>query len=164
MNLLISSDQWLLVAYQALAAAIIGPSFAMLFTVPARHLLLISLASAITRAIRAYLVYSSIDIVAATFLACAVCSLIFIYFGPKFKVPRPIFTVPCIISLIPGVDAYQSLLSLVNILHSVSPDSFNNSITILFTHGMRALAIIFAIAIGLAVPPLFFYKYRHAKL
>lgn len=164
MLLLISYEQWILVGYQALAAAIIGPAFAMLFTVPARHLLLIGLASGMTRAIRAYLVSTQMDIVAATFLACAACSLIFIYFGPKFKVPRPIFTVPCIISLIPGVDAYQSLLSLINILQSVSPDSFNTSITILFTHGMRALAIIFAIAIGLAIPPLFFYQYRHTKL
>ena len=164
MFLLITVEQLLNVLYQALAAAIIGPAFAMLFTVPARHLLLIALASALTRASRAYLVALNINMVPATFLACVICSLIFIYFGPKFKVPRPIFTVPCIISLIPGVDAYQSLLSLSDILQNVSPDSFNTSITILFTHGMKAIAIIFSIALGLAIPPLFFYQYRHTKL
>lgn len=164
MFLLITLDQFLGVCYQAIAASIIGPAFAMLFTVPARHLLLIALASGFTRATRAYLVALNINIVPATFLACVACSLIFIYFGPKLKVPRPIFTVPCIISLIPGVDAYQSLLSLITILQSVNPDSFNSSITILFTHGMKAIAIIFSIALGLAIPPLFFYQYRHTKL
>lgn len=163
MHFLIGPEQWLLVLYQALAAALIGPAFAMLFAVRAKHLLLISLVSALTRAIRTYLVFAQADIVAATFIACIVCSLIFIYFGPKLNVPRPILNVPCIISLIPGVDAYQALLALITILQIINPDGFNTAITIFFTHGMKAVAIIFAIAVGLAIPPLFFYKYRHTK-
>lgn len=166
MNLVfdLTGDQWLNVLYQALAAGFIGPAFAMLFTVPARFLFLIALGSAITRGSRALFVEMQVEIVVATFLACCICSLIFIYFGPKLRVPRPIFTVPCIISMIPGVDAYNALLALMNVVEHTDNALLSESINILFHRGMRSIGIIFAIAVGIAVPPLFFYKYRHAKL
>ena len=157
-------DVLLDVLVQALAAACIDPAFAMLFTVPARFLPLIAAVSGLTRGIRAFLVAVDVDIIVATFLACSVCSLIFIYFGPKMRVPRPIFTVPCIISMIPGVDAYNALLSLLTISDSANHTLLSENILVLFHRGMRALGIIFAIAVGIAIPPLFFYKYRHTKL
>lgn len=163
-QLVLSADQWLNVLYQALAAGVIGPAFAMLFTVPGRYLALIGIGSAITRGARALFMQMNIEIVVATFLACCICSLIFIYFGPRLRVPRPIFTVPCIISMIPGVDAYNALVSLMNVIETVDAQQAADNIATLFRRGMRSTGIIFAIAIGLAIPPLFFYKYRHTKL
>lgn len=163
-NFALTSEQLLNVLFQALAAGVIGPAFAMLFTVPARYLALIGMASALTRGIRALLVTMNIEIVIATFLACCICSLIFIYFGPKLKVPRPIFTVPCIISMIPGVDAYNALVSLMHIIESNDNAILSQNINVLFHRGMRSVGIICAIAVGLAIPPLFFYKYRHTRL
>ncbi|MBU3843435.1 MAG: threonine/serine exporter family protein [Candidatus Anaerobiospirillum pullicola] len=161
---ILTSSQLLNILIQALAAGCIGPAFAMLFTVPARYLPLIALMSALTRGSRALFVELHISIIVATFLACCICSLIFIYFGPKLRTPRPIFTVPCIISLIPGVDAYTALLSLLSISEGLEREQLAEHITILFHNGMRAVGIIFAIAVGIAIPPLFFYKYRHTKL
>lgn len=163
-QLVLSADQWLNVLYQALCAGVIGPAFAMLFTVPGRYLTLIGLCSAITRGCRAMLVCMNVEIVPSTFIACCICSLIFIYFGPRLRVPRPIFTVPCIISMIPGVDAYNALVSLMNVIESENNAILNDQIYVLFRSGMRSIGIIFSIAIGLAIPPLFFYKYRHVKL
>ena len=163
-NIFLSGEQWSQVLFQALAAGCIGPAFAMLFTVPGRYLALIGMGSALTRGTRALLVEMNVEIVVATFLACCVCSLIFIYFGPKLKVPRPIFTVPCIISMIPGVDAYNALVSLMNVIDASDPVVLSANISEMFHRGMRSTGIIFAIAVGLAIPPLFFYKYRHNKL
>lgn len=161
---LLTVDQWLNVLYQSMAAAVIGPAFAMLFAVPARFLALIAAVSALTRGARAFLVLSGMEMIIATFIACAICSLIFIYFGPRLRVPRPVFTVPCIISMIPGLDAYNALLALIHIIESTNSELLNHNIAILFRSGMNALGIVFAIAVGLAVPPLFFYKYRHTRL
>ena len=94
LNFAFTSEVWLNILFQALAAGFIGPAFAMLFTVPTRFLALIALGSALTRGVRALLEAMNVEIVVATFLACCVCSLIFIYFGPKLHAPRPIFTVP----------------------------------------------------------------------
>ena len=163
MNFLLNSEQVSSILLQALAAGCIGPAFAMLFNVPARFLALIALISALTRGLRALFVEYQLSIIIATFLACCICSLILIYFGPKLRVPRPILTVPCIISMIPGVDAYEALLALLNITESIQHTELTMHITTLFHSGMRAIGIIFAIAVGIAIPPLFFYKYRHAK-
>lgn len=46
LHIMLSNEQWLTVMYHALAAAVIGPAFAMLFTVPGRYLTLIALVSA----------------------------------------------------------------------------------------------------------------------
>ena len=71
----------------------------------------------LTRFIRSFLLYSlNVEIVIATFAACAVISLIFIYVGPKLGVPRPVFTVASVIALIPGMDAYNALLSLISLV------------------------------------------------
>lgn len=164
LNFALTSEMWLDIFLQALMAAIVGPAFAMLFTVPTRFLALIALGSALTRGVRALLVHMNVEIVVATFLACCVCSLIFIYFGPKLRAPRPIFTVPCIISLIPGVYAYQALLALMQVIDSSDMTQSNVYIHELFHRGMLSVGIVSAIAVGIAIPPLFFYKYRHTKL
>ena len=164
LHIMLSNEQWLTVMYHALAAAAIGPAFAMLFTVPGRYLTLIALVSALSRGSRDMLVMMNVEVIPATFIACSICSLIFIYFGPRLKVPRPIFTVPCIISMIPGVDAFNALVALMNVAEPESNAVLNDQILVLFHSGMRSIGIIFSIAIGLAIPPLFFYKYRHVKL
>ncbi len=164
LNFAFTSEVWLNILFQALAAGFIGPAFAMLFTVPTRFLALIGLGSALTRGVRALLEAMNVEIVVATFLACCVCSLIFIYFGPKLRAPRPIFTVPCIISLIPGVHAYHALLALMQVIDNSDVAQSTIYIHELFHRGMLSLGIISAIAVGIAIPPLFFYKYRHTKL
>ena len=49
LNFAFTSEVWLNILFQALAAGFIGPAFAMLFTVPTRFLALIGLGSALTR-------------------------------------------------------------------------------------------------------------------
>ena len=161
LNFNLTGDIWLNILFQALAAGFIGPAFAMLFTVPTRFLALIGVGAAITRGVRALLEAMNVEIVIATFLACCVCSLMFIYFGPKLRAPRPIFTVPCIISLIPGVHAYHALLQVIDNSDVAQSTYYIHE---LFHRGMLSLGIISAIAVGIAIPPLFFYQYRHTKL
>ena len=74
------------------------------------------------------------------------------------------YSVPCIISMIPGVDAYNALLALLSISEAIDHQELTTNITLLFHSGMRAIGIIFAIAVGIAIPPLFFYRYRHTRL
>ena len=66
--------------------------------------------------------------------------------------------------MIPGVDAYNALLALLSISEAIDHQELTTNITLLFHSGMRAIGIIFAIAVGIAIPPLFFYRYRHTKL
>lgn len=143
-------------------AGFIGPAFAMLFAVPRRYLPWIALGAMVTRFLRTFLVMQQTEIVVATFFACAVTSMLFILIAPRLQVPRPVFTVASIIPLIPGMDAYNALISMMSIIDGGDTDFMVANLSILFQRGLRCGAIMLAIALGIAVPPLFFYKYRHA--
>lgn len=147
---------------EALAAGFIAAAFAMLFAVPRQYLVYIAAGGVLARAIRSSLVYLlNTEIVIATFGACAVISLIFIYVGPKLGVPRPVFTVASVIALIPGMDAYNALLSLISLIEISDTALFDSYVFTLMHSGIRCIAILLAIALGIAIPPLFFYNYRH---
>ncbi|HIV14311.1 MAG TPA: threonine/serine exporter family protein [Candidatus Avisuccinivibrio pullicola] len=150
---------------ESLAAAFIGPAFAMLFGVPLRYLSFIAVGSALTRFVRQGLYTGlNLDVIAATFIACALLSLIFIYIAPRLNTPRPLFTVPCVISLMPGMDAYKALLALISLMRSDDREVILGNIITLFHCGMRSAAIVLAMCLGIAVVPLFFYRYRHHHL
>ena len=86
---------------------------------------------------------------------------IFIYVGPKLGVPRPLFTVASVIALIPGMDAYNALLSLISLVEITDIALFDSYVFTLMYSGVRCVAILLAIALGIAIPPLFFYNYRN---
>ena len=78
--------------------------------------------------------------------------------------PRPVFTVASIISLVPGMDAYNALLALNELINGSDQDLLISSIITLFHCGMRATAILLAMCLGIAIMPLFFYRYRFHHL
>ena len=159
---MINTDNITQILLESLAAGFIAPAFAMLFAVPKQYLIFIASGGMLTRFIRSFLLYSlNVEIVIATFAACAVISLIFIYVGPKLGVPRPLFTVASVIALIPGMDAYNALLSLISLVEITDIALFDSYVFTLMYSGVRCVAILLAIALGIAIPPLFFYNYRN---
>lgn len=160
----ITQDFLMTLLLQGGSAAVISTAFAMLFSVPMRYLKYIAMGGCITRVTRTFLYNGmGVEVVLATFLACALTSLVFIYICPKVKVPRPVFTVASIIPVIPGLDAYSCLLALVQVIEDPQMTVVNDAYLVLH-HGMRCYAIMLAIALGIAVPPLFFYRYRKGFL
>ena len=148
------------VALEGISAGFIAVAFAMLFSVPTRYLRYVAVGGLLTR-VAGTLLYSGlgVEIAVATFLACCLCSLYFIYQAPRLHVPRPVFTVASIIPLVPGMDAYTCLMSLYGIIDAPSDLIVQNAYLIMH-HGMRCFAILLAMCFGIAIPPLFFYRYR----
>ncbi|MBO8415938.1 MAG: threonine/serine exporter family protein [Proteobacteria bacterium] len=150
---------------EIVAAAFIGPAFAMVFGVRERYLCCIAATAALCRAVRSFLVMGlNFDLVIAAFIAATVVSLVYIYIAPRLRVPRPVFTAASVICLIPGSDAYRALFALISLVHQDSSEALMKSIVTLFHSGMRAAAIILAICFGIAIVPIFFYRYRHRHL
>ncbi|MGN0897307.1 MAG: threonine/serine exporter family protein [Succinivibrio sp.] len=144
-------------------ASFIAVAFAMLFQVPVKYLGFVALGGAVTRCLRTFLFLGcGLEVVVSTFIACSVTSLLFIYIAPKLKVTRVIFTVASIISLIPGMDAYQCLIATGRIIEDSQTELVQEAYLIMH-HGMRCFGIMLGISLGIAVPPLFFYRYRFGK-
>ena len=128
--------------------------FAMLFAVPKRYLIYVAFGGGIAHLSRTiFMTGFDFGIVVATFLSSIIISLIFIYVGPKLKVPRPVFTVASIIPIIPGKYAYTTLLSIIY-LHNYDTD-YTKYVEQFFQNGMTTLAVMLAMGLGIALPPLF---------
>ncbi len=148
------------VIMEGAAAGFVAVAFAMLFAVPLRYLGYVALGGIVTRVLRTMLFQGmGIEVAIATFIACSVTSVMFIAIAPRLGVPRPVFTVASIIPLVPGIDAYTCLLTLFNVIDD--PSSFiGNNAYLIVHHGMRCFAILLSICLGIAIPPLFFYRCR----
>lgn len=152
MNLL-----WLLLQ-DAFFAAIPAVGFAMLFNVPVGALGYCAIAGAFGHATRLALVrLTGLPLEWATLLVATAVSFIGIYWAQKWRAHPKVFTVAAIIPMIPGTPAFTALLALIEIDRSgFTPELFATFVN----QGLKAVFIVSALAIGLAVPGLLFYRRR----
>lgn len=144
---------------RAFLAALPSAAFALLFHVPVRCLGWCAAGGTLTWCLRAALMRElDLGIVTATFLSVTVMSLCFIGVSPRIRVPRPVFTVASIIPIIPGRNAYMTLLSAIQIYNSSG--SRLQEIESFCLNGITTGAIMLAMGAGIALPPLFFYRKR----
>ncbi|MGN1356952.1 MAG: threonine/serine exporter family protein [Succinivibrionaceae bacterium] len=143
-----------------LLSSIPAGAFALFFGVPLRYVPLAALGGAVAHLTRTVCTDAfGIGIVAATFIASSVISVMFILIAPRICVPRPVFTVASIVPIIPGKFAYLTLLSLIK-LHNEAGDSLSLHIAEFFENGILTTFVLLAIGMGIAMPSLFFYRSR----
>jgi uncharacterized membrane protein YjjB (DUF3815 family) len=141
----------------AIFAAIPAVGFAMLFNVPKSALKYCAFGGAIVYTLREIFMDLNLAIELATFLASMIIGLIALYWSRKNLVPRPIYTVASIIPMIPGTYAFTAMISLVDMnTHGVSSEL----IEIFIESGLKSISILGAISFGLALPSLYFMRYK----
>ena len=138
-------------------AALPAVGFGLVFNVPKSALGYCAAGGAIGRGLRYLLVTTGIPIEFATFLAAAVVSLLGVYVAQRMKAHPKVFTVAAMIPMIPGIPFFTALIAVVEIQQQgFTPELLATAIT----SGLRATFIVAALAVGLAVPGLFFYRRR----
>ncbi len=141
----------------AVFAAIPAVGFAMLFNVPKSALKYCAFGGAIVYTLREVFMDLNLTIELATFFASMIIGLIALYWSRKNLVPRPIYTVASIIPMIPGTYAFTAMISLVDMnTHGVS----NELISLFIENGLKSISILGAISFGLALPSLYFMRYK----
>lgn len=140
-----------------LCSALPALSFAMLFSVPKRYLHFVALGGMIAYATKLLSQnLFNIDLVVSSFLASSAISFAFIFIAPKLKVPRPVFTVASIIPILPGQAAYLTLNDIIQIYTDPANEMF--FISEFFRNGLLTTGVMVAIGMGIALPPLLFYR------
>jgi uncharacterized membrane protein YjjB (DUF3815 family) len=138
-------------------AAVPAVGFALVFNVPPRMLGYCAMGGAVGHGMRFLLIHGGIPIEWATFMAAAVVSLIGVQLAKRLRAHPKVFTVASMIPMVPGVPFFAALLALVEInRNGVTDELLQTAIS----SGLRALFIIGALAVGLAVPGLLFYRRR----
>ena len=116
-------------------SAIPAVGFAMLFSVPPRFLKYCALVG-----------------------ASSFVSLVFVYLSRRLLAPRPIFTVACIIPMIPGKFAFNTIIAVLSMNSSEGASA--HLIGAAIENGLKTLFILMALSFGLAIPPLIIYRNR----
>jgi uncharacterized membrane protein YjjB (DUF3815 family) len=140
-----------------LLAAVPAVGFALVFNVPTHALGYCAAGGAIGRGLRYLLVTGTMPIELATFVAAAVVSLLGVYIAQRMRAHPKVFTVAAMIPMIPGVPFFTALTAVLEIQRNgLTQDLLSTAIT----SGLRAAFIVAALAVGLAVPGLLFYRRR----
>ncbi|HEY9250611.1 MAG TPA: threonine/serine exporter family protein [Rariglobus sp.] len=139
-------------------AAVPAVGFAMIFNVPKEALKYCAVAGAIGHALRFSLYkIGPLPIEWATLIAAAVVSMIGIYWAQKWRAHPKVFTVAAMIPMIPGIYSFTALLAVVEIERKgFTPELLKTAMD----NGLKAFFIIAALAVGLALPGLLFYRRR----
>lgn len=142
----------------ALIAAVPAVGFAMLFNVPRAALVYCALLGALGHALRFGLTkLGGLPLEWSTLIAAATLSTIGIVIARRWGAHPKVYTVAAVIPMIPGVHAFTALLALVEIDRAgYTPDLLATFIN----NGLKAFFIVSALAVGLALPGLLFYRRR----
>ena len=139
-------------------AAIPAVGFGLVFNVPRHALLYCALGGALGRGGR-FLLMSTLDmpLAWATLLAAATVSLIGVYVAQRMRAHPKVFTVAAMIPMIPGVPIFKALIAVAQMQEKGTTDEL---LATALQSGLTAGFVVAALAIGLAVPGLLFYRRR----
>ncbi len=135
-------------------AAIPALGFAMVFNVPKQYLPYCALGAALGHGLRTVLLAHGMPIEWATLAASTTVGMVGVYWSQKLHVPPKTFTVAAMIPMVPGVYVFKAMIAIVEINHG-----FSLALWQIFAENcIKAISIIAALAIGLAMPGLLFYR------
>ncbi|WP_299019331.1 threonine/serine exporter family protein [uncultured Photobacterium sp.] len=138
-------------------AMIPAVGFALVFNVPQKALKYCAIGGALGHGGRFVLMQWGVPIEWATLGASTLVGMIGIHWSHRFLAHPKVFTVAAMIPMVPGVFAYKAMIALVEINHrGFSPEL----LALLVENVIKAVFIIAALAIGLAMPGLLFYRRR----
>lgn len=142
-----------------LLAAVPAVGFGLVFNVPRGALVLCAAGGALGRGLRYLLITDGLPIrmpiELATLVAASVVSLLGIYMAQRFRAHPKVYTVAAMIPMIPGVPFFTALIAVVEIQRrGLTQELLNTAIS----SGLRATFIVAALAVGLALPGLLFYR------
>lgn len=141
----------------AIFAAIPALGFAMVFNVPKQTLIYCAFGGAITYTARVAFQDIDIPLELATFFASTIIGIIALYWSRKYVVPRPVYTIPAIIPLLPGTFAFSAIINLIDMnAHGVTPELIN----LFIENGLKTIIILGGIGLGLALPSLYSIRYN----
>ncbi|ALP40197.1 threonine/serine exporter family protein [Aeromonas schubertii] len=147
---------WLL-AKDAFWSAVPAVGFAMIFNVPPRMLKYCAMGGALAHSLRTLLIHSGLPIEWATLTAATTVGFVCVYWARRLLVPRPVFSVACIIPMIPGSYAFKAMIAIVELnIRGASMPLLEGAIE----NGLKAIFIVAALSFGLAIPSLVVYRNR----
>lgn len=153
---MITATDFLIDGFLAAVAAI---GFAAISNPPKKIFLLCGFVAAIGHSFRFLLISTlHMDIVVASFLSALFIGLLGVLFAYLVHCPSELFSYPALLPMIPGRIGYSALLGLIKYLNAESQSDHLYYLNLVAYNGIKAVLILFALCLGLAIPLFIFYR------
>lgn len=144
---------------EALFAAIAAVGFALISDPPKRLIIFTAILAAAGRGCRYFLIEQyGIGISTATLIAAVIIGFLGLYMANKLRCSMEVVSFPALLPMIPGLYAYETILSIVKYSKAVTIADKQEIIVCIFDNGITTLSIITALAVGVTIPLLIFYE------
>lgn len=148
-----------------LAAAISAIGFSMIFNVPRHMMLFVAFGGIIAVCTRNFVNLGAstnnigLDLgpIVGSFVGSAIISIICCFIVRRLHTPHQCLSIPSVIPMIPGVLMYRALFAFIN-MHGVIGE-----VTTAMNNAIHASLIILFIALGVAIPNVFFRRMINPK-
>lgn len=141
-------------------AAIPATGFAILFNTPPRILKYCALGGAIGHGLRFLLFQAGVPLEWGSLFSAATVSCLGVYLAQQLRAHPKVFSVAAMIPMVPGTPLFTAILALHEI-NKRGRAGFDAELwETALTSGLSAFFILCALAFGLAVPGLLFYRKR----
>lgn len=138
-------------------AAVPAVGFGMLFNVPTTALKNCAVLGGAGHGLRLALLRAGLPIEVATLLAASTISFVGVWWAQRLRAHPKVFTVAAVIPMIPGVPLFTALITIQQIY---AKGASQELLTRAIDSGLRATIIVAALAVGLAMPGLLYYRRR----
>jgi uncharacterized membrane protein YjjB (DUF3815 family) len=145
---------WLLIAEKFIWCGFAAAGFAVLFNVPVRTLALIAVLGGIGGLTKFSLIYFGFSDVFAPFCGSAVIGLLSIFLAHYKHTPPPVFYIPALIPMVPGVFAYRMMLGMIKLVGNPQAPDYAEVMNTTVNNGLKVLFIIIGLAVGVVIPML----------
>jgi uncharacterized membrane protein YjjB (DUF3815 family) len=139
--------------------------FAVLFNVPQRALMVIWLIGAAGGMTKLLLMQGDIGIIFASFVGASLVGILSVSAAHNKHAPPLVFSIPAVIPMVPGAFAYRMMLGLIKLAGTaVTSTTYSQTLAETTSNGLKAMFILMALAVGVAIPMLISRKETIKKI
>jgi uncharacterized membrane protein YjjB (DUF3815 family) len=146
--------EWLLIAEKGIWFGMAAAGFAVLFNVPTRTLLPIFLMGALGGLTKVTMIHCDINVIGASFAGATFIGFLSIFFAHDKHAPPPIFAIPAVIPMVPGIFAYRMMIGLISLAGKIDNTAYTRILSETTNNGLKVMFILMSLAAGVGVPML----------
>ncbi|WP_256009684.1 threonine/serine exporter family protein [Desertivirga xinjiangensis] len=146
--------EWVLFFERGFWFGMAAVGFAVLFNVPVRTLLAVFIMAAAGGLTRTLMLQYEANIIVSTLVGAMLIGVMSILFAHKKHAPPPVFAIPAVIPMVPGILAYKMTLGLLNLAGDLHQETYSQILSETVNNGLKVMLILMSLAGGVKVPML----------
>jgi uncharacterized membrane protein YjjB (DUF3815 family) len=146
--------EWLQLSEKCIWFGCAAVGFAVLFNVPVRTLFPIFIMGALGGLTKVALVHLQVNVIIASLAGSTLIGFLGIPFAHNKHAPPPVFCIPAVIPMVPGIFAYRMMLGLIKIAGDIDKATSVQILSETIHNGLKVMFILMTLAAGVGLPML----------